>query len=303
MSTLEAKSHLLRSVLPLPAWMQDHSISFSDIQLWLKCQKSYAKARQKFFKKGTSIREAEGEAVHEAVTKNTVEEVEKVIAEKLAVIPQEKRAASEKAVREYISMATKLRTVGIIEQWKERKLKYTLEGIGWVLVSKPDEINLVKLPSGETVLEIVEYKTGRILGPSAKDQLFFAGLVAALIIARAGNWSGNIRMVARCLSTGKERTWTFYRSEVASEIERYVAELVAIIKDIEVAMAKQEFDYHFSKACHNKPCRFDCRRFKEWARAGEPETVTPLRPRSWRWYTDPKAPQMRSGEQPTQAAA
>lgn len=299
MSTLEAKSHLLRSVLPLPAWMQDHSISFSDIQLWLKCHKSYAKARAKFFKKGTSVREVEGELVHEAVTKTTSEEVEKVIAEKLAIIPQEKRAESEKAVRKYISMAVKLRTPGVIEQWKERKLKYLLKEIGWELVSKPDEINLVKLPSGETYLEIVEYKTGKFIGGSAKDQLIFGGLVAALIIAKTGNWTGDIQLVARCLATGEQKTWTFYRSD----IERYVAELAAIIKDIEVAMATQQFNYQFSKACHNKPCRFDCRRFKEWVKAGEPETVTPLRPRSWRWYTDPKAPKMRSSERPTQAAA
>ncbi len=286
MSTHEMKSHLLRSVLPMPAWMQDKSLSHSDIRLWLKCRKSYAKARQKFFKKGTSIREVEGEAVHEAVTKTTSEEVEKVIAEKLSVIPQEKRAESEKAVRSFIKKATEMRTPGIIEQWKERKLKILLKELGWELVSKPDEINLVQLPSGETYLEIVEYKTGNFIGGTAKDQLIFAGLVAALIISKTGNWFGEIKLVARCLATGEEKPWTFDRNK----IKLYVAELNAITKDIEVAMAAQQFDYHFSKACHNKPCRFDCRRFKEWVKAGEPEIVTPIRPRSWRWYTQPEAP-------------
>ncbi len=282
------KSHLLRPVTPRNSKWDNLSLSYRDIQRYLKCEKSIDKLQGLRDERGTEITEVLGETVHEAVTHVTEEGREKAIQQFAATIPAgEKREEFVRVAKACTKTAVQMRTPGIVEQWKERKLKIRLEGTDCVLVTKPDEINLVKLPNGDEYLEIVEYKTGK-LGASAEDQLFFAGLVVALI-AREGGWVGNIKLVARCLSTGEQREWNFSRLNM----RRDIAQLNAIINDIEMSINGVGFEYSVGFHCQKLACRLNCKKFKAWDRAGRPEIETPERPRSWRRYTDFRVPAMK----------
>jgi len=285
MHTLKTTSHLLRPVTARPSKWDNFSLSFRDIQRYLKCEKSIDKLQGLRDERGVDLTEVLGETVHEAVTQISEEAREKTIEQFAASIPAgEKRDEFVRTAKDCTKTAFKMRTPGIVEQWKERKLKIRLEGTDCVLVSKPDEINLVKLPNGDEYLEIVEYKTGKI-GASAEDQLFFAGLVAALLALQNG-WVGNIKLVARCLKTGEQRDWNFSRLNM----RRDMAQLKALIKDIEMSVNGLGFDYGVGFHCQKLACRFDCKKFKAWDRAGRPDIETPVRPRSWRRYADSNVP-------------
>ncbi len=286
MNTLNTtKSHLLTSVIDVSSkW--DKSLSYRCIVRYLKCPKSFYKLLGKRDERGTEFSEVLGETVHEAVTHTTEEAQEKAIERFVPSIPVgEKRAEFVKVAKDFIKTAVRLRTPGIVEQWKERKLKVRLEGTDFVLVSKPDEINLVKLPNGDEYLEIVDYKTGRI-GASAEDQLFLAGLVVALL-ARQNGWVGNIKLVARSLATGEQQDWNFSRIGMKRDLEQ----LTAIFKEIEENLVKGiGFDYNVGFNCDKLACRFDCKKFKQWDRNGRPELEASARPRSWRRFIDTRTP-------------
>ena len=282
MLTLNAtKSHLLTSSTDVSVkW--DKSLSYRCISRYLKCPKSFYKLLGKRDERGTAFAEVLGETVHEAVTHTTEEAQEKAIERFASSIPAgEKRSELTKVAKDFIKTAVRMRTPGIIEQWKERKLKIRLEGTDYVVVTKPDEINLVKSADGDEYLEIVDYKSGRI-GASAEDQLFLAGLVVALI-AREGGWVGNIKLVARSLSTGEQQDWNF--SRIA--LKRDVAQLTALFREIETkSLTGLGFEYGVGFNCDKLACRFDCKRFKQWDRAGRPELAASTRPRSWRRFIE-----------------
>lgn len=278
------KSHLLTSVTSLTN-LWDKSLSFRCIIRYLNCEKGWQKQLNKRDERGTEYSEVLGETVHEAVTHSTEEAQEKTIEKLAAAIPAgEKRNEFKKVAKDFIKTAVKLRTPGIVEQWKERKLKVQLEGTDYTVVTKPDEINLVRTESGDEYLEIVEYKTGRI-GASAEDQLFLAGLVVALL-TRQNGWVGKIKLVARSLATGEQRDWNFSRASMHRDVEQ----LTAIFEDVEASLNGLGFDYNVSFRCEKLACRFDCKKFKAWDRAGRPELVAQDRPRSWRRFIDNRTP-------------
>lgn len=278
------KSHLLTSVTDMSS-LWDKSLSYRCIVRYLKCPKGWYKQLGKRQERGTEYSEVLGETVHEAVTHTTEEAQEKTIEKLAAAIPAgEKRDEFKKVAKDLIKTATKLRTPGIVEQWKERKLKVQLDGTDFTVVSKPDEINLVRTESGDEYLEIVEYKTGRI-GASAEDQLFLAGLVVALL-TRQNGWVGKIKLVARSLATGEQRDWNFSRATMHRDVEQ----LTAIFEDIEANLAGLGFEYNVSARCEKLACRFDCKKFKQWDRTGRPELVAQDRPRSWRRFREFQTP-------------
>jgi RecB family exonuclease len=282
MNTLNTtKSHLLTSVTDMSAkW--DKSLSYRCIVRYLKCPKSFYKLLGKRDERGTEFSEVLGETVHEAVTHTTEEAQEKAIEKFVASIPAgEKRNEFKKVAKDFIKTAVRLRTPGIVEQWKERKLKVRLEGTDYVLVTKPDEVNLVKLQNGDEYIEVVDYKTGRI-GASAEDQLFLAGLVVALL-ARQNGWVGNIKLVARSLATGEQQDWNFSRIAMKRDLEQ----LTAIFEEIEENLVNGiGFEYNVSSNCERLACRFDCKKFKQAARANAPELDSQGPRRSWRRFTD-----------------
>jgi len=279
------KSHLLNSVTDLSAkW--DKSLSYRCIVRYLKCPKSWYKLLGKRDERGTEFSEVLGETVHEAVTHKTEDAQEKTIEKLAAAIPAgEKRNEFKKVAKDFIKTAERLRTPGIVEQWKERKLKVRLEGTDYTVVAKPDEINLVKTESGEVYLEIVEYKTGRI-GASAEDQLFLAGLVVALLTRQSG-WIGKIKLVARSLATGEQRDWNFSRATMHRDVEQLTAIFAEIEEGLKTGVG---FDYNVGFNCEKLACRFDCKKFKQWDRAGRPELEASSRPRSWRRFIDTRTP-------------
>lgn len=283
MSTFESKIHTLRTSTAVRIDVADHSMSNTDIKNWLICKKRFARIRALRNKTKQDLKGFLGTVTHDAVAEPTKEGVERVIKESMDKLPEAERPASEKAVREFIAMAESKRSQFIVEQWKERKLKYTLPNSQVTLVTVPDEINKEVHPETGECIEIVEYKTGKKLGASTKDQLFLAGLIIACLSYRNG-WIGPIRLVALSLATGEKKVWYFPRND----IEELIARLEAIDADIQAATKTKAFEHTASRRCEFCPILHDCRQGKQWMarweEAGRPYEETPAQILTWRKY-------------------
>lgn len=261
-----AKEPVRQQVTPegLKEW--DRTLSFSDWQVFEECELAYLKRKNRERKAPREIHQIIGDLTHRAAAKEQGENREADLERQLKRLPAETRAEAERIVRELIENDDVLDEAGeeVHDQQKDKLLLRCAAPVAnWELVAKPDETGMVDGGRGRDVLQLVEKKTAEFLKKKAKDQVFFAGMVAQ--VGRVLSYDGPVKLVIRLLRSKQEHVFWYSRSAT----ERNMWRIASAIRRIEKAVETGEFKANTGFHCKKCPYRNNCTAFAAWAEAKE----------------------------------
>lgn len=244
----------------------DRSLSFSDWNRFEECELSYCKSKRRERRAPREIHQIIGDLTHRATAKAEGEEREADLARQLERLPEETRVEAERIVRELIENDVTLDEAGdeVHDQQKDKLLLRCSAPVQhWELVAKPDETGMVDGGKGRDVLQLVEKKTAFYLRKKAKDQVFFAGMVAQ--VGRALSYDGPVKLVIRLLRSKQEHVFWYSRAAT----ERNMFRVASVIRRIEKAVETGEFKANTGHHCESCPYRNGCAAFAAWKESQE----------------------------------
>lgn len=244
----------------------DRSLSFSDWRKFEECELAYCKSKKRERKAPREIHQIIGDLTHRATAKVGGEEREADLARQLERLPEETRVEAERIVRELIENDEILDEAGdeVHDQQKDKLLLRCAAPVQhWELVAKPDETGMVDGGKGRDVLQLVEKKTAFYLRKKAKDQVFFAGMVAQ--VGRALSYDGPVKLVIRLLRSKQEHVFWYSRAAT----ERNMFRVASVIRRIEKAVETGEFKANTGHHCESCPYRNGCSAFAAWKETQE----------------------------------
>lgn len=239
----------------------DRSLSFSDWRRFEECELSYCKSKKRERRAPREIHQIIGDLTHRATSKAGGEEREADLARQLERLPEATRVEAERIVRELIENDDTLDEAGdeVHDQQKDKLLLRCAAPVpNWELVAKPDETGMVDGGKGRDVLQLVEKKTAFYLRKKAKDQVFFAGMVAQ--VGRALSYDGPVKLVVRLLRSKQEHVFWYSRSAT----DRNMWRVASVIRRIEAAVETGEFKANTGHHCETCPYRNGCAAFSAW---------------------------------------
>lgn len=187
----------------------NRSLSFSDLWTFMECPHEYL-SRIRGQKSKRTKEQVVGDATH-AIAENggtQTADIREFIEKEIARLPQSERAETLERI-EQIAENARTMAEGDEEDGndtdREEVYRWLFESTGWTLCAKPDKVEIVR-EGDRRILEISDYKSGNsheIRGPDGsviyrakrkhREQLLFF----ALVLSRAMNWTGPIRLRIR----------------------------------------------------------------------------------------------------------
>jgi hypothetical protein len=250
----------------------DRTLSFSDSCQFELCELGYFKRKNRERKAPRDVHQIIGDLTHRATAKEEGEGREADLARQLDRLPEETRVEAERIVRELIENDDSLDEAGdeVHDQQKDRLLLRCAAPVPhWELVAKPDETGMVDGGRGRDVLQLLEKKTAFNLRKKAKDQVFFAGMVAQ--VGRALSYDGPVRLVIRLLRSKQEHVFWYSRSAT----ERNMFRIASVIRRIEKAVETGEFKANTGHHCSSCAYRNGCEAFAAWKQSQEAQQSSP----------------------------
>lgn len=225
------------------------SISFGELWTFEECPQQYLALLMRK-KQLVTKEQVVGNATH-ALAENRgekTESVKRLIARELSFLPAEERDETLARIELVNANAMEMAAADNdddSETERETVYRWLFEAMGWTVCAKPDRVEIVQ-ENGQQILDILDYKSGSSYEYTTekgvsyrpkrkhKEQIYFF----ALVVSKAMNWTGKIRMRIRYWGNKSEcepMWYSHYRTQTKLD------ELGRQLKRIEEYLAANAF--------------------------------------------------------------